>query len=412
MRKSGRAVLAALSVIAATAMLLTETDASAAAVKSQMSPPIGTQLAELSGSHTIAGGKVGNTSVAIWGTTAVMGRTILLGGGDWRYGGQAYVFGESRGVWKQVAELKGSETAARDMYGISVAIWRATVVVGAPDLVTGASRAYVFTETAGHWKQTAELKGSGVGAFDLFGASVAISGRTIVVGAPDENQVGGQAYVFTETRGIWKQTAEFNGPTMYAGGGCFGYSVAISGTNVVVSQPGLMTFTVRGGAFVFTKTAGRWKKTAVLYGPPAFSEWGISVAISGTVAVVGAAGYENDSGEAYVFTEINGIWKRTAPLKYTEPETVRGDGYFGYSVAVLGRTIVVGAPGLALETNTGLAYVFTKTDAGWKQVAEVTGSDTRAGDGFGVSVAISGRAAIVGALAFSNAVGHVYLFEA
>jgi hypothetical protein len=47
----------------------------------------------------------------------------------------------------------------------------------------GSGRAYVFTKTASGWKQTAELKASDATEFDSFGASVAISGRTVVVGA-------------------------------------------------------------------------------------------------------------------------------------------------------------------------------------------------------------------------------------
>jgi hypothetical protein len=292
------------------------------------------------------------------------------------------------------------------MYGMSVAIWRTTIVVGAPDFITGAGRAYVFTKTATGWRQVAELEGSdSVARYDSFGVAVGISGTTIVVGAStSDSYSAGRAYVFTKRSTGWKQVAELEGSGS-VGSNDFGGSVAISGTTVVVGGPVL-------GADVFTETAGGWKQTAELTVPlyGTGGPVGTSVAISGTTAVVGAAGYEDNSGEAYVFTETKGTWKRTVSLKYSEPATV-SESDFGHSVAVLGKTIVVGAPAFSF-TNTGLAYVFTKTGASWKQVAELVGSDVVAEEAFGVSVAISGTTAVVGALGFSKVAGRVYVFRA
>jgi nucleoside-specific outer membrane channel protein Tsx len=63
----------------------------------------------------------------------------------------AYVFTETGGAWKQVAELKGSDTVAGNAFGYSVAISGTTAVVGADAHADGAGRAYLFTETSG-WK--------------------------------------------------------------------------------------------------------------------------------------------------------------------------------------------------------------------------------------------------------------------
>ena len=80
-------------------------------------------------------------------------------------------------------------------------------------------------------------------------------------------------------------------------------------------------------------------------------------------------------------------------------------------MAVLGKTIVVGAPAFSF-TNTGLAYVFTKTGASWKQVAELVGSDVVAGEAFGFSVGVSGSTAVVGATGHAKKAGQAYVFEA
>jgi hypothetical protein len=99
------------------------------------------------------------------------------------------VFTKTASGWKQVAELKGSDTVAFDDFGGSVAISGTTAVVGESD------KAYVFIRTATGWKQAAELKGSDTVVGDEFGFSVAISGTTAIVGALG-HAGGGRAYVF------------------------------------------------------------------------------------------------------------------------------------------------------------------------------------------------------------------------
>jgi nucleoside-specific outer membrane channel protein Tsx len=164
-----------------------------------------------------------------------------------------------------------------------------------------------------------------------------------------------------------------------------------------------------GRAYVFAKTGAGWKQAAELKGSDtvAGDYFGDSVAISGTSAVVGASGYARDVGRAYVFAKTGAGWKQAAELKGSD--TVAGD-YFGDSVAISGTTIVAGAPVFTKEA--GQAYVFTNTASGWKQAAELKGSGTVVGDGFGDSVAISGTSAVAGADGHAKAAGRAYVFEA
>ena len=114
-------------------------------------------------------------------------------------------------IGKQLAELKGSDTVAGDYFGYSVAISGTTAIVGAYGHTKDAGLAYVFTKRAGVWKQTAELKGYDTVAGDYFGYSVAISGATAIVGAYGHASSAGRAYVFSRTATRWKQTAELKG---------------------------------------------------------------------------------------------------------------------------------------------------------------------------------------------------------
>ncbi|MCA9186787.1 MAG: hypothetical protein R3E01_21215 [Pirellulaceae bacterium] len=134
----------------------------------------------------------------------------------------------------------------------------------------------------------------------------------------------------------------------------------------------------------------------------AASDWfGRAVDIDGNYAVVSAM-LDDDtastSGSAYVFERNGENWTQIAKLVASDPQAT---DQFGYSVAISGDTIVVGA---WLEdtngNNGGAAYIFQQNQGGsnnWGQVAKVMGSDTTAADKFGYAVDISGDDIIVGA---------------
>jgi hypothetical protein len=103
----------------------------------------------------------------------------------------------SSSITAQVAELRGSDSVAKSFFGGSVAISGNTAVVGAGGHASLAGAAYVFTESGGVWKQVAELQGSDTVSGDVFGSSVAASGPTALIGAPGTNaRHADRVYVF------------------------------------------------------------------------------------------------------------------------------------------------------------------------------------------------------------------------
>ena len=371
-----------------------------AGARSRSGSTLGTQLGEVKGSDTVAANGFG-VSVSISGTTVAVGAP-----GYAKSAGRAYVFAKLGTAWKQSAELKGSDTAASDYFGYSVFLSGTTAIIGAPGYAKDAGRAYVFDDTSGGWKQVAELKAPNPVAGDYFGYSVVISGSTAAVGAPGYSKTAGRVYVFTKAAGSWKQTAILKSTDAAANQG-FGYSLAASGTTVAVGAP---VYTKNAGrAYVFTDAAGSWKQVGEVKGSDTVASdgFGVSVAVSGTTVVVGADGHAKEAGRAYVFTDAAGSWKQTAELKGSD--TVASDG-FGISVVLAGTTLIAGAPDHAKQA--GRAYMFTHSAAGWKQVAELKGSDTVAEDGFGVSVVVSGTTAVVGAPDRAKDAGEAYLFNA
>jgi drug/metabolite transporter superfamily protein YnfA len=177
--------------------------------------------------------------------------------------GAAYVFVRSGTTWSQQAYLKASNTAAYNFFGNAVAVSGDTIVVGASSESSAATgvngdqsdtsapesgAAYVFVRSGTTWSQQAYLKASNTGAGDGFGAAVAVSGDTIVVGAwaeasaatgvdgdQSDNSVpfSGAAYVFGRSGTTWSQQAYLKASNTGTWDS-FGASVAVSGDTVIV----------------------------------------------------------------------------------------------------------------------------------------------------------------------------------
>jgi hypothetical protein len=323
--------------------------------------------------------------------------------------GAAYVFVRSGTTWSQQAYLKAFNADAGDQFGGVVAISGDTVVVGAQyeesngtseadNSASRAGAAYVFVRNGTTWSQQAYLKASNVEAWDEFGHWVAISEETAVVGAPHEDSNGtsegdnsasqaGAAYVFVRSGTTWSQQAYLKASNVEAGDG-FGYkSVAISGDTVVVGAPfedsdgtseSDNSALDAGAAYVFVRSGTIWSQQAYLKASNADADdrFGEEAKISGDTVVVGVQ-YEDsngtsesdnsasDAGAAYVFVRSGTIWSQQAYLKASNVEA--GD-FFGYSAAISGDTVVVGAifedsNGTGGESDNsasdaGAAYVF------------------------------------------------------
>ncbi len=235
-----------------------------------------------------------------------------------------------------------------------------------------------------HLLKTSKLDGVGG---DKFGYSVAVDGDTAVIGAYQDNGNGtdsGAAYVFTRNDGVWD-----DGVKLTASGGAaydnFGISVVVDGDTVVVGAPGHDGDGADSGSvYVFVKPTGGWvtsTETAKLSASDgaALDYFGYSVAVDGDTVLVGA--YQDDdeendseySGSAYIFTKPNssGGWADWDPMEDTETAKLTAsdgadDDWFGVSVALDGSTAVVGASGDDDNgIDSGSAYVFVKPSAGW-----------------------------------------------
>jgi len=177
--------------------------------------------------------------------------------------------------------------------------------------------------------------------------------------------------------------------------------MANDGTTALVGAPGDgSNGEDSGSAFVFERATDEWRRQAILTADdlPRVQGFGARIVLSGdsTTAVIGVHDLVEDSEEpgAFVFERTNEGWRQQAAL------TGEGSTNFWSSLAVSddGTTVMLGAP------YAGSVYVFEQTDGGWGQVAELVAEDGDDGDAFGAGVAVSGdgTTTIIGATGFGD----------
>ena len=216
----------------------------------------------------------------------------------------------------EAAKLLASDGAASDQFGFYISVDRNKAVIGIPfddDNGNSSGSAYLYVRAGGVWSQEAKLLASDGAAFDQFGISVSVSGTTAVIGARSDDDKGsnsGSAYVFD-----------------------------LSGATGVINEAAKLL--ASDGA--------------------AFDQFGVSVSVSGTTAVIGAHGDDDNgggSGSAYVFdlSGATGVINEAAKLLASDGAAF---DFSGFSVSVSGATAVIGA---YLDDdngiNSGSAYVF------------------------------------------------------
>lgn len=370
-----------------------------------------TQQAYLKASNTAAGASFGR-AVSLSGDTLVVGAPIESNSGA------AYVFVRSGTTWSQQAFLKPAVIDPGDGFGWSAGVSGDTIVIGAPyedsngtginsgaqgnNSASESGALYVYQRSGNSWPQQAYIKAANTGVSDTFGTAVAISGDTIVAGAPREDSNG---------RGVNTSSGADN-------------SSADS-----------------GAAYVFVRAAGTWTQQAYLKSSnsDANDNFAVSVAIDIDTILVGAPGESSsgtgvnssteadnsarEAGAVYVFLRAGTTWTQQAYIKASNtsipPQGQPGDN-FGFSVAISGNNAIAGAMledsnGTGVNSNTqsnesavnaGAAYLFLRSGSTWAQTAYLKASNTEAVDLFGARVAISPEVAIVGAgLEDSSSVG-------
>jgi hypothetical protein len=362
----------------------------------------------------------------------------------------------TRRSWLWSDTLRASNRGESDMFGSAIAAAGSLLVVGAPfeasaeaahpevDDVPAAGAAYVF-DLAGPIGEVAMLKEHFPRESYRFGSSVAATDDLIAVGAPgdssnsrgldgDWNDLSagdsGAVWTFTKTATEWqvKSYVKSDNSDAYDG---FGFALAMDEEWLIVGAPGEQSASSgdpadnslegAGAAYVFRRTGSSLAQVAYLKaGQPGLgAQFGYAVAVSQDYFAVGAP-YESragrgvrdetgeltapNSGAVYVFRHDGSQVVFDAYLKASNADDEDG---FGWSVAFAESALLVGAPGESSASgsdetsngapSSGAAYVFTRAEGDWSQVAYLKSPRPREGDAFGRRLAACGERAVISA---------------
>ena len=360
-------------------------------------------------------------AVALQGDYAVIGAQYNTDGG--LDSGAVHIYSRSGVTWSFQQRLQASDAVSFEEFGSSIDIEGETLIVGAPGARTAestgqqAGSTYIFQLDEGVWAQQQKL--SYPDPYTIppeieFGTAVAISGDTFVAGAPMIAVDGGGACCVEHGIALLSRASADTTiqlvPQQDAAE--FGTGIAMSGDTLLVGAPreGEAGCIKCGAVYFYVRTGSSWdlqqRVTGALMGVAQVAAsdgagFGEAVALSGDTAVIGASRDDvNESGAAYVLKRTGETWgldERLVP-DVSVPET--DNDWFGYAVGIQGSTILIGAPmdeDFDGDLQGGSVYRFEEIADDWVQQQKLYGDLTEANNYFGYAVAIEGDTLVVGA---------------
>ncbi len=256
------------------------------------------------------------------------------------------------------------------------------------------------------WTESKVVASDGA-ANNQFGYSVSISGDTALIGAAMADSGQGAAYLFSKSNGVWTQVSRIAASDGAAGDN-FGWSVSLSGSKALIGARAANSN--RGVAYVFNGAGSSWTQAAKLVASDGAADdrFGNAVAIDGSTALISAVTASpngvNWQGAGYVFTESGGTWTQAAKLVASDGA---GNDQLGITVALEGDTAVMAAP--LKSMFAGAAYVFTGPS--WTQTQKIVAADAGPFSAFAASVSLQGSTMVLGANLAAGSVGAAYVFN-
>jgi hypothetical protein len=332
-----------------------------------------------------------------FGSAASLDGALALIGADGGPGarGAAYFFSKSDGGWSQLQKITPDDAGSGDEFGYRVKLRDDLAIVTSFSATvnnrTSQGAAYLFAPDAGTWTQAQKLVADDGRTFDNFGASIALDGSNLTIGANGatigSNAAQGAAYVFTSDGTTWSQAQK------------------------VIADDGQAFDNYGEGAVYAYKFDGTtWTQTQKIVGSngAAFMGFGFALAFDGTTLMVGATG-SGGSGAVYVFTNEAETW--TEQQRVVADDLGSGDN-FGNAISIHGSSALIGADIQTVDGNTsrGAAYFFNYDGAGWTQGHKFIASDGATDDFFGLAIDYDGGTALISTLHPNANAGAAYFY--
>ncbi|WP_457653724.1 choice-of-anchor B family protein, partial [Rhodocaloribacter sp.] len=297
--------------------------------------------------------------------------------------------------------------AAAQNFGGAVVVGEDEILVGETNNQSTSSTVYVFGRDGDRWVERARLNASDAdGKDDRFGRALALDGDVLVAGATTKDGLKGAAYVFERgADGQWRETAKLS-PDDLAEGDHLGRAVAVSGDFIMVSAAGKNESA--GAVYVFRREAGgAWRMHSTLTAPEGQPEdlFGLALALDGDKALIAAPFRDENAGAVYAFHYDPAADAWVADGK-VEASGIEKEYQFGLTLALDGDDALIGAP--RFRGNLGAAFLFSydAEEGAWRQTSKLIPFDGEEGR-LGSALALDGEEVWLGspgALGFSGAV--------
>jgi hypothetical protein len=364
---------------------------------------------KLVGSPTTGAGAQGY-AVSIYGDTMAVGAYNGSGSGSTFI----YVRG-TNGSWSQQAQLIGTGTAGTSCcQGFSVSLYEDTLAVGGPSDNSNAGAAWVFIRNGTTWtQQGSKLVGSAATGAAQQGMSVSLYKNTLIVGGPSDNSNVGAVWVYIrDTTGAWSQQGSKLVPTGYTGSPLMGYSCSLYEDTLAAGGYGDNTNI--GAAWIFTRnTAGTWSQQGsklVGTGASGTSFQGASISLYKSTLAVGGFGDASSVGAAWIYVLNNGTWtqqgSKLVGTSYTSTPQQ------GFSLSLYENTLVSG--GFFDNSGQGAVWIFTRNGPSgtkWtQQCPKLLGYDASSSY-FGRSVAMYKNTIVIGGSNDTSGLGAAWIYD-
>jgi hypothetical protein len=330
--------------------------------------------------------------------------------------GSAGIYRLISGTWTLVQTLAPSDGESGGSFGTTVAISGNTLAVSAPNATVSGNassgKLYIYILAGSSWVLQQEILSPTAGVDDAFGGSLALAGNTIFVSGSVGGAGNGGFYIYNRVGSTWSTTQHFLAGTAvgsHFGGAPHANQISLSPDATFAAAGNITASSDAGEVFVYQLSGGSWSLLQTITDPAAtaFDKFGTGSVITDTQLLVGAPG----GNAVYVFTR-SATYGLTSTL-LASPASVSSD-LFGYALSLDPTTgiLFIGAPGVA--SNRGSVYYFQASGTSFVQKQILIPVDLTAGDSFGGTVSAAGESSAIGGPnePIGTGTGRVYVFSA
>ena len=344
-------------------------------------------------------------------TMRSFGVAVVMSGGDLYVGRSARVIGypypmppsetgsviqfrkDADGAWVEAGVIRADDATIGDTFGRSVAVQGNFMAVGAPFHGTGGA-VYLFERRNGTWRQVARLAVAGTTDSTGLGTTVALDNGQLLVGAPGRQANAGAVYASRNQGGRWSPlvlVAEGAAP-----GEGMGTAVAISGSVAMVGAPGAGApagTPAPGRTLVLSASPTGWAQTGSLStGQDSVGAFGAAILLDNDEAFVSAPSTLRGVGAVFAYRRQGMTWVSAGRV---DPPAAQPGSGFGVGMARGGGNLFVGAP--MTRGGIGAVHIYRANAGGWEAIQQLSVGPSGLGVLFGMALAVDGDAAVIGA---------------